>query len=49
MEVIYDQPTGRCVLVFELMDCNLYQMIQGQKSGEIEDGLTEKGVKNLMY
>ena len=28
-EVLYDQPTGRLALVFELMDANLYEMIKG--------------------
>jgi renal tumor antigen len=30
-EVLYDQPTGRLALVFELMDANLYEMIKGLK------------------
>ncbi len=25
-EVLYDQPTGRLALVFELMDCNIYEV-----------------------
>jgi renal tumor antigen len=29
-EVLYDQPTGRLALVFELMDANLYELIKGQ-------------------
>ncbi|KAL4429914.1 hypothetical protein ABPG74_022937, partial [Tetrahymena malaccensis] len=28
-EILYDKPTGRLVLVFELMDCNLYEHIKG--------------------
>jgi renal tumor antigen len=28
-EVLYDQPTGRLALVFELMDANLYELIRG--------------------
>jgi renal tumor antigen len=28
-EVLYDQPTGRLALVFELMDANLYELIKG--------------------
>jgi renal tumor antigen len=30
-EVLYDQPTGRLALVFELMDANLYELIRGMK------------------
>eukprot|EP01032_Pedospumella_encystans_P016563 gene16563-18893_t len=30
-EVLYDQPTGRLALVFELMDANLYELIRGRK------------------
>ena len=30
-EVLYDQPTGRLALVFELMDANLYELIRGKK------------------
>ena len=30
-EVLYDQPTGRLALVFELMDGNLYEIIKGRK------------------
>ena len=29
-EVLYDQPTGRLALVFELMDANLYELIKGK-------------------
>lgn len=28
-EILFDQPTGRLALVFELMDMNLYELIQG--------------------
>ena len=28
-EVLYDKPTGRLALVFELMDANLYELIRG--------------------
>lgn len=28
MEVLYDQPTGRLALVFELMDMNIYELIR---------------------
>ena len=30
-EVLYDQPTGRLALVFELMDQNLYEVIRGRR------------------
>lgn len=29
-EVLYDQPTGRLALVFELMEANLYELIRGK-------------------
>ena len=29
-EVLFDQPTGRLALVFELMDANLYDIIRGK-------------------
>ena len=29
-EVIYDQPTGRLALVFELMERNIYELIKGR-------------------
>lgn len=28
-EILYDEPTGRLALVFELMDLNLYEYIKG--------------------
>lgn len=31
MQVLYDQPTGRLALVFELMDANLYELIRGRR------------------
>ena len=31
-EVLYDEPTGWLALVFELMDCNLYDTINGKKN-----------------
>ena len=34
-EVLYDQPTGRLALVFELMDANLYELIKGNKNIDI--------------
>lgn len=30
-EVLYDQPTGRLALVFELMHCNIYELIRGRR------------------
>lgn len=30
-EVLYDQPTGRLALVFELMNANLYELIRGRR------------------
>lgn len=38
-EVLYDQPTGRLALVFELMDANLYELIRGRRhylSGQVQ-------------
>jgi renal tumor antigen len=43
-EVLYDEPTGRLALVFELMDCNLYEAIKDRKHY-----LSESVVRNLMY
>ena len=31
-EVLYDKPTGRLALVFELMSMNLYELIRGRKN-----------------
>jgi len=31
LEVLYDEPTGRLALVFELMDMNLYELIKDRK------------------
>ena len=30
-QVLYDEPTGRLALVFELMDMNAYEMIRGRR------------------
>ena len=30
-EVLFDQPSGRLALVFELMDANLYEIIRGRR------------------
>ena len=34
-EVLYDQPTGRLALVFELMDANLYELIRGNYKSQL--------------
>ena len=44
LEVLYDQPTGRLALVFELMDMNVYEMIKGRRHY-----IAEEKVKNYMY
>jgi len=31
LEVLYDEPTGRLALVFELMEINLYELIKDRK------------------
>lgn len=36
-EVLYDEPTGRLALVFELMDMNLYELIRGRRHYVPED------------
>jgi renal tumor antigen len=43
-EVLYDQPTGRLALVFELMDMNIYELIRGRRHY-----VAEERVKNYMY
>ncbi|KAF4319783.1 hypothetical protein JM18_005660 [Phytophthora kernoviae] len=43
-EVLYDQPSGRLALVFELMDANLYEMIRGRRNY-----LKPDLVQSLMY
>jgi len=43
-EVLYDEPTGRLALVFELMDMNLYEAIKGRRHY-----LPEQKVKHYMY
>lgn len=32
LEVLYDEPTGRLALVFELMEMNMYEAIKGKRS-----------------
>jgi len=44
LEVLYDEPTGRLALVFELMDMNLYELIRGRRHY-----LSEDKVKLYMY
>ena len=44
IEVLYDQPTGRLALVFELMDMNIYELIRGRRHY-----LAEGRLKNYMY
>mmetsp|Transcript_4312 Transcript_4312/g.6634 ORF Transcript_4312/g.6634 Transcript_4312/m.6634 type:complete len:571 (-) Transcript_4312:7-1719(-) len=44
IEVLYDQPTGRLALVFELMEMNIYEQIRGRRTY-----LAEQRVKHLMY
>jgi renal tumor antigen len=43
-EVLYDEPTGRLALVFELMDMNMYEAIKGRRQY-----LPETRVKYYMY
>jgi len=42
--VLYDQPTGRLALVFELMDMNIYELIRGRRHY-----LPEPKVKAYMF
>ena len=43
-EVLYDQPTRRLALVFELMDMNIYELIRGRRHY-----LPEARLKDYMY
>ena len=43
-EVLYDQPTGRLALVFELMDMNMYECIRGRRHY-----LAENKVRHYVY
>lgn len=44
IDILFDEPTGRLALVFELMDLNMYEAIKGRKQY-----LPEKKVKSYMY
>jgi renal tumor antigen len=44
IEVLYDEPTGRLALVFEIMEMNLYEAIKGRQSY-----LPEARVKHYIY
>jgi len=44
LEILYDEPTGRLALVFELMDMNLYELIKDRKTY-----LPQSKVKHHMY
>jgi renal tumor antigen len=44
LEVLYDEPTGRLALVFELMEMNMYEAIKGKRTP-----LPESRVKYMMY
>ncbi|CAD8179014.1 unnamed protein product [Paramecium octaurelia] len=44
IEVLYDEPTGRLALVFELMEQNLYEHIKGRRQP-----LNPQKVKSFMY
>jgi renal tumor antigen len=39
-----DEPSGRLALVFELLDCNIYELIRGRRHH-----LPEQTVKSYMY
>ncbi|OMJ74017.1 hypothetical protein SteCoe_27172 [Stentor coeruleus] len=44
IEILYDEPTGRLALVFELMDLNLYEWMRSYKTE-----IPEYKVKNYIY
>ena len=44
IEVLYDQPTGRLALVFELMEMNIYELIRGRRHY-----LSEPRIRKFMY
>ena len=43
-EVLYDQPTGRLALVFELMDMNMYELMKNSHSY-----LSETRIKSYIF
>lgn len=43
-EVLFDKPTGRLALVFELMDMNFYEQIRGRRHY-----ITEHRIKHCMF
>ena len=43
-EVLFDKPTGRLALVFELMEMNIYELIRGRRHY-----LPEARLKDYMY
>ena len=44
IEILYDEPTGRLALVFEIMEMNLYESIKGRPNY-----IPEFRVKQQMY
>ena len=42
--ILSDQPSGRLALVFELLDCNIYELIKGRRHH-----LPEQTIKVYMY
>jgi len=42
--VLYDEPTGRLALVFELMEMNMYEAIKGRRSY-----IKERTIKNYIF
>jgi renal tumor antigen len=44
LEILYDEPTGRLALVFELMDINMYELVKDRKTY-----LSQSKVKQYMY
>ncbi|CAK9880013.1 unnamed protein product [Sphagnum jensenii] len=44
LEIIYDQPTKKLALVFELMEMNIYELIRGRRNYVSEDR-----IKSYMY
>lgn len=44
IEVLFDEPTGRLALVFEIMEMNMYEAIKGRMNY-----LSESRVKGYIY